>query len=309
MSLSRALLRGSPAKVTFNGGTFYSRDDFFTPMEPQWGEVPNSMHGLCDHAVVDNRFVIRMRLWGAWENLSTLFPSTIIGASAVGGRLSGLSATDKPLVVHGRNQDRINYTHAFLTKMPDLYLGIDAEIFAADVEFTAVVGNGLQPEASGSLYTMDTAAFTDSLVKTNYKQQRYDAVWGTQGGFTAFQFMKGINVMWEPKLSPHFSANVGTVDFDVEDVIIKVKGIPLEPTNAQMLAPTGVNTGLLGRLRSAGTTDSSKDMAITGSGVALTLYKMAMLQQQFAWGAKPLRNGEVVWQNFATDNSARALVA
>lgn len=309
MGLSRTLLRGSSAKITYNGGTFYARDDFFTPMEPQWGEIPSSLHGLVDHAAIDNLFKINLRLWGAWENLTTLFPSAIIGADAVGGRLSGGSVTDLPLVVHGKNQDRINYTNAYLTKMPDLYLGIDSEIFSADVEFTAVVGNGLQPEASGALYTMDTAAFTDTFAKTNHKQQRYDIVWGTQTGFTAFQAWKGINVMWEPVITPEYSANVGTVDFVVEDVIIKAKMIPLEPTNAQQLAITGVNTGLLGRLRSAGTTNTSKDMAITGTGVGVTLYKMAMLSQQFMWGRTPLRNGETVWQNFVTDGSARALIA
>lgn len=299
MAIDRANIKGGPAKVTWNGATLMSRDAFHARHTPEWAEVTTSMHGMVDKAAKDFICRIPLRLWGAWENLSILFPSAVL-TPAIGTRIFG--TTDLPLVIHARNGDRITYHNAQLTKLADLYLGVDMPVFAADVEFTALIRNNTNPESANAYYTEDSAAYSETTFsKTNYKQQRYSAAWGTRAGFTTFQAKQGWNIAWRMQLTPDYSACVGTYDMILKDFSGQAKCIPVEPTmtqiSAQSFSPgaSGVAGRPLGSLLSA----VSDDLVITGSGVSVTLKSAGIAEHGWSFGDELLRNGEVVWETTA----------
>ncbi len=284
MSITRANIKRGTAKVVWNSATFFSRDDIVVSHDPSWVDV------------VDFICKIPMRLWGAWENLSVLFPSGVL-TPTIGAGIFG--SADLPLVITGRNGDILTYHNAQLTKLADLYLGVDAEIVAADVEFTAILADQKNPEDAGAYYTASSGSYTDAtFAKTNYKQQRYSAAWGSIGGFTAFQAHKGWQINWDLGLEPIYNANLGTIDMAITGFRGMAKCVPVEPTIAQIetAANAGANaSNLLGRLLSGGQT-AAADLVITGSGVSVTLAKAGIVNHGYAFGAVPLRNGEIQWE-------------
>src|ERR1043165_9080233 len=109
MSVSRANLGRGPAIVTYGGVTLFTRDDLVARHPPVWNPVPTSMYGEVDKSKRDLVIKIPLRLWGAWESLSVLFPSTVLNPT-IGASIYGTS--DSPLVVLGRNGDQVTYANA-----------------------------------------------------------------------------------------------------------------------------------------------------------------------------------------------------
>ncbi len=310
MSLDRALLVGGPAKLTFNSATFHSKEDIKPKFMVDWKEVDTSLFGLIDKSATDARIVTPVRLWGAWENLTTLFPSALLAPTYIGTRINTSVDTANSLVLHSTNTDRYTFPNSVLTKLPNLHLGLDDSIFAADAEFTSLIANTKNPEDAGAYYTQDTAAYTDTtFAKTNYKQQRYSSAWSGITGFTSFQTRDGWDIEWDLKLEPDHVDGLGTVGFIFLGLVVRAKCIPVEPTSGNLLAAARFQGFALGRLLSTG----SADLVITGSGVSVTLKNAGLTESALAFGGKPLRNGELVWETtvgFTTGApAARAVVA
>src|SRR5579863_1951956 len=130
-TITRSSLVRGRGYATYNGANFFCREKIDIKHAPTWEKVSASMFGPVDKYKKDLVGKISLKLWGAWENLSTLFPSYIM--NPVPGT-SVFGTTDVPLHVQGDNGDYITYTNAAVTKVSDLYLGVDSELFAADVE-------------------------------------------------------------------------------------------------------------------------------------------------------------------------------
>lgn len=312
MSVSRANLIGGPAKVTWNSITMFAREDITVDFDQTWQDLVSSVHGAIDKAVTDRQIKVNLRLWGAWENVATLFPTTLLNPT-VGNRLYGTS--DLPLVIHKKtgSAERITIHNAQITKLANLYLGVDNPIFAADVEFTGLIINNGNPEDAAAYYTIDTSSYSDStFAKTNFSQQRYSAAWLDNAGspaaitgFSAFQAHKGWNISWDLNLQDEYNANVGCVDKIITGFNATATCIPLEPTIAQLQAAqlyqgTGRALGsLLSGVR-AGTTRGS--LTITGAAIdaagvapAIVFLKAGISKIKPVFGASPLLNGEVTW--------------
>src|SRR5882672_4069843 len=136
MSIARSILARGTGYVTYNSVNFFARDKISVRHAPSWDKVLTSHFGPVDAVKKGLVLKIPLRLWGAWENLSTIFPSYLMNPIP-GTSIFGTS--DVPLVIQGRNNDRITYANAQITKLSNLYLGVDADLFAADVEFTALI--------------------------------------------------------------------------------------------------------------------------------------------------------------------------
>src|SRR4051812_14778824 len=126
MALDRTLLTRGPAVVTYGGVSLYTNADILSRFGPVWNPVNTSMYGAIDKTLKDRVYKVNLRLWGAWENLTVLFPSYALAAQA-GASIFGTSAT--PLVILARNGDRITYNNAQITKLANLYLGTDEDLF------------------------------------------------------------------------------------------------------------------------------------------------------------------------------------
>jgi hypothetical protein len=296
MSVNRANLIGGPGKITWNGGTFFAREDVALSFEHTWEDLLTSAHGIIDKVSTDRMVKCSFRLWGAWENIAILFPTTLLNP-VPGIRIFG--TTDLPLVVHKKTgaNERITVHNAQLTRVSDLFLGVNSPVFAADVEFTGLIKNSTNPDVADSYLTVDAAAYSDAtFAKTNWSRQRFSAVWTGITGFTSFQAHKGWNLSWNLSLEPEYNSNVGTVDMILLDFMGTARCIPLESTLAQGVTAFGIQGAgkPLGGLLSANAADltltgASPAMSIVLKGAGLTSIKPAL-------GKVPLLNGEHTWE-------------
>jgi hypothetical protein len=255
------------------------------------------MYGPVDKFSKDLVIKIPARLWGAYENVGTLFPSTVLNPT-IGARVFGDS--DVPLVINGRNGDRITYANVALTKLADLRLGVDENIFAADVEFTALLANSTEPDADGAYFTMlASQTFTETtFAKTNFKRVRCTAAWGSKTGFTSFIGKEGFNITWNLDLKPMSVDGYGTVDYTVAGMTAGCRCIPIGPTPLQIeaqskLGGTGTGNSIAhGALLSG----NAADLTITGTGLSVVLKNAGLTDSGYVFGVEKLRNGELAWE-------------
>jgi hypothetical protein len=307
MAIDRALLVGGPAKVTYNSVDFYTKEDIKIIPKIDWVEVNTNLYGQVDSSQKDVIIPVPIRLWGAYENLGTIFPTSLLNP-VIGTRIYGTA--DVPLVVQSNNLDgsgNITFPNAQITKLANLHLGVDQSMFSADVEWTALIKNNANPEDVGAYYLLSAGSFSAaSFAKTNYKQQRYSAAWGAVVGFSAFQARDGWTIDWELKLVPDTVNGVGTVGMVLQGLVATAKCIPVGPTFNQIDSASKMTGSAMGRLMSTG----SADLVITGSGVSITLKNAGIAEFGVTYGSTPLRQGEVTWKTtFAVSGTARALVA
>jgi hypothetical protein len=301
MALAKTLLTRGPAVVTFGGGTFYSNADLLARFGPVWNPVNTSMYGQVDQFIKDRVYKFTIRLWGAWENLSILFPSYALAAQ-VGTSIFGTGNT--ALVVLARNGDKITYKNAAITKLANLYLGVDSELFAADVEFTCIIGNSSgttmnNPEDANAyyIYAIGQSYSDNAFAKTNYKRVRFTGSWGAGPitGFSGIIPQKGFQISWELDARPLTCDGLGTVDFTVGEKALQgsCKCIPIAPTAAQLEAQLAAQGVQLGTLLS----NTNGDLTLTGNGGApvIVLKSAAISEHGYAFGIEPLRMGEVTW--------------
>jgi hypothetical protein len=301
MSISRANLGRGPAHVTIGGATLFTRDDLVPRHAPEWQPVESSMHGQTNKYKSDFTVKLALTLFGIWDNLGVLFPSALLNP-VVGTSLFG--TTDQAVVIHARNGDRLTYHNAQITKLGDLYLGVDSELFAAAVEVTAILKNNANPEDANSVFTRDTAAYTDAaFAMTNFKKCRWSGAWTGKTGLTSFVGQKGFNVAWQLDLQPEKPDGHGTVDMYIGKggLVAGCKCVPIGPSMPQIDTAQNVHAAH-GTLLSAG----AADLTLTGTGASVVLKAAAMTESGTAFGVQPLRVGEVAWE---TTRSVAAGVA
>lgn len=296
MSIARASLIGGPCKTTFGGATIFSKSDVPWEVNVQSADVDTSMHGdRIDESVYDATVKVTVEGWGDWSSLAVILPTSYT-QPVIGSRI--MTDADVPLVCagndgNGASAQILTMIAAGITKLPDLYLGVDKPIFGP-MEFTGVVGTGLDMETASSLYTISAGAYSDAtFAYTNFKQQRYSAAWTGKTGFTAFQAQDGWTISHDLKLEP-VKIQGRTVDFKIIGYQCMAKCAPIGPSQANIdaeLRVQGVGNPQGHRLGANGA-----DLVITGvSGVTVTLKNAAMKGGGFRFGNKVLRNGEFAW--------------
>ena len=301
MSLQRALLVRGPAKVSFDGITLYTEEDIVCPLEPSLVPLSVSAVGVIDQIWVDSVFQIDIKPYGAWQDLAVLFPAALTSPNPGANLFSG---ADKALTIIGRNGDQIVYHNARITRMADLFLGVNAPIFSSALQFTALLKDNTEPNAANAYYTIgagaygDDAAFNTSLA--NYKRQAYSAAWSGKAGLTAFQGDQGVNLAWQLGLEPHTNSNLGTIDMVIRDCAMTARAIPVQGTIAQYETAAGFQGRALGSRVGAA---SGANLVFTGSGVSITMNRAFATRWAPAFGQTPLRVGEMSWMTSRTFNA------
>ncbi len=297
MGILRNQLGRSPAMVQLpdaaGAPTLYTRNDIMVPHDPKWSEISSSMFGLDDRFKADLVIKISLTLYGNWDALAVLFPAyamnPIPGTSIFGN-------ADQRLIFQGRNNDRITYTNAQITKLGDLYLGVDEELWSAAVEFTAIIGNGMNPETAGAYFVRDVNNYNDgAFSRQNFQKARFTGNWGagTIPGFNSFAGQKGFRVAWKLDAKPLMCDGYGTLDFTVGDKTMagSLKAIPIGPTGAQMDTQMQIATPHGQRQSQA-----SADLVMASASHSITLKSAALASHSVAWGAEPLRVNETMWE-------------
>jgi hypothetical protein len=289
---TRASLGRGPAQVSFNSHTFFTRDDISVDFGPEWKDVLCSMYGVVDKSIGDRVYKVPLRLWGAWENLTDLFPAAVM--TPVHGASLLSPTTDVPMTIWARNGDKIVFTNACITKVANLYLGVDSDLFAADVEFTCIVGNTNNPEDANAYYTLTNSALTESaFAKTAFKKVRWTGAWAALAGFTSFVGQKGFAINWQMDTRPVPVDGFGTRDLALTKFVGGCSCIPIVPTLAQLEAQAAGQGVAFGSLLSG----ISGDLTFTGAGGGSVVLKNAgIVKHGYKFGIEPLRMGEVTWE-------------
>src|SRR4051812_24029524 len=115
MSVARSALVRGGGIATWNSITMFTRSDIVARMAPTFAAVSTSMYGEIDKVKTDLLIKCPLTLWGAWENLSVLFPAALMNPT-VGASLYG-TGSDLPLVVTARNGDQFTLVNAQITKL------------------------------------------------------------------------------------------------------------------------------------------------------------------------------------------------
>jgi len=291
MGILRNQLGRSPAIVQTQGYTLFTRSDIMVPHDPKWTDIKSSMYGIDDRFKADLVIKIPLTLYGNWDALPLLFPAyamnPIPGTSLYGN-------ADTPWTLQGRNNDQIVYTNAQITKLGDLHLGVDEDLWAAAVEVTAILGNGLNPEAAGAYFTRGTNPYADgAFSRSNYSRARFAGNWNGISGFTSIYAQKGFRVAWKLDAKPLIADGYGTVDFTIGEGtnVGSMKCIPIGPTGAQVDSAQQISTPHGQRQSQA-----SADLVIASAAHTITLKSAALAAHSVAWGAEPLRVNETMWE-------------
>jgi hypothetical protein len=293
MAIDRANLGRGPAHVDIGGVRLYTRDDLVPRHAPVWNPVAASMYGEVDKFKQDLVIKFGLTLFGTWENLAVLFPTAVL-APNIGAALFG--ATDSAVSITAKNGDKVTYHNAAITKLADLYLGVDSELFAAAVEITALIKNNVNPEDAAAYYTLATAqAYTENVfAKTNFKKGRWTGAWGAKTGFTTITAKEGWNVGWDLSLEPITVDGLGTVDYTIAGMVGRARCIPMGPTLAQIETLNQVHGIAHGTLLSAGGADLTLASATAPAGTVV-LKNAGAVESGHAYGIRPLRVGEMAW--------------
>ena len=301
MPITRSQLGRGPAYVTLGGVTLYTRDDLIPKHSPVWEPVASSLHGQIDKFKKDFVVKLNLNLFGLWGNLGVLFPSYLLNPT-VGTRIFGDS--DNPLVIQARDGTNITYANAQITKLADLYLGVDSELWAAAVEITCILANSTNPEAAAAYFTRGTATYSETGFSTaNWLKTRWTGAWGTVAGFTSFVSQKGFHIGWQCDVKPDVVDGYGTVSAYIGQggLIAQCKCVPIGPTmtqidEAQKLGGLVSDTGTPhGALLSASGAQLTLTAATGSHSIALT--SASLIDTGTAFGIEPLHQAEITFES------------
>lgn len=292
MGVNRANLKIGPCNVQIGAGPVigHTREAVKPRFVQNRTPVEATLFGKIDQSIVDRWVDIPFRLWGAWQDIATFFPTSYLNPT-IGARIYG--DADVAIKLHGRDGERITFHNAQMIRMSNLHLGVDAPLFAADVLYRALIKNNANPEDAAAYYTIDSAAFADAtFAKTNYKQQRYAGAWAGKTGLTSYAAKEGWDIEWDLDTEPLNINGYGTVDMTLQGLTARLKCIPVETSLANLDAAAAFQLYALGVLLSAGAADHT----ISGSGVSVVLKNAGIVEHGAVFGGKELRNGETMWE-------------
>ena len=298
------MLAGGPAYVNFNGANIPLGEDSRLEIAPVHSVVSAALYGDIDEVYTD----LIVKGTGTpltYDNLATLWPYL---QPVIGGRIFGNA--DSALQWVSNNGDLITVRAGAVTKMPDLILGVE-KAGIGPMEFSGVVGNGLDPGASNSYYTIATGqAFSGpAVVSAKIPRQKYTAAWGGAAGFASFQAQEAWTITHELKLAP-VKIQGRTVDMKILGYRAMAKCMPAEPTMAQIDGALPAQGGAAAA--GAKLSSTAADLVITGAQtVSVTVKNAALKTAGFVFGGKALRNGELGWVstvNVSTGTASPALV-
>ena len=296
MALTRASLGRGPAIVTWNGGTFFMRDSMVPKHSPVWKPVGCTQLGQIDKYKSDFMIKHSFQLFGLFANMDKLFPPALL--NPVPG--TALFGTDTALVIQARDGSNVTYPNTQITKLTDLFLGVDNELFAANLEMTSLISNTALasggPEVAGAYFSRSTTSYSETtFALTNFLKTRWTAAWAAKTGFTSIVAEKGFNIAWNLDLKPHVVDGYGTVDMIIGEggMVAACKCVPIGPTLAQGDTAQAVHSAH-GTLLGAGGADLTIS-SFAGSH-SVVLKTANLVETSAAFGIEPLRVNEHTWE-------------
>ena len=314
--MNSSLILIGPGYTTWNSGNFrFGEGGFKSKFLKNFREVTAEEFGRFDSVQTDRRIVHTGKLWSGYENLGLVFPSAAF-QPVIGGKLFGTS--NLPFVANGQDGSRLSCPNTQLTKMANLELAVEKELWSADVEFTSLLKSGYTPDQAGAYYTYSTgnSYSAPSFTRANFRAPVVAVTWAgtlTNSGTSlgSFVFRKGVMIDWKWGLDfePCYVDGYGTTDAIVSGFEATAKGTPIGALEADVAAAM-LPAQALGLLESA----NAGDMVLTFGANSITLKEMFPDNHDgFAWSRKNNRIGDLTFRTtvpFTTGApTARAIAA
>lgn len=289
MQINRNLIISGPARVTFAGQTFWSKGD--VTLKPAFAkfDVTTSSFGKVDGRYSSKQMEVSFepdgRFTAALAGVLWPYAATDIGASIYG-------ASDRALVIHGRDGVKATLPNASLTEMPSLRLGV-AQTIQGNVKFVGLLKNNTDPSAAGAYYAIANEAYPgdSGWAVSDIKTLAYDVAWGNSSPWSSFLTEAGWDISFALELSPQSVDGLGVIDMRLQSLEVTAKAIPVGPTMADILAKMGNEQALGSSIAAQGA-----NLNISASGVYVRLANASITDSDFRWGSQSKRAGETTWQ-------------
>ncbi len=298
MATSRTSLVRGPALCTYNGGKFFSKEDFGIKLDLETIKIGTSAGQNQDERVVNVKAEANVTPEGRFTNALIASIWTPFATYKRGASL--LTATDLPFVASAADGEIHTIVAGAITKLPDLLLSAKKTMVGA-MTVTGFRGKALGWADPASLYTI--VASGGSIADTTYTPsaipvQAYTGVWGSNAGFNAIDTEEGWTISFNLKVKEWEVDTVGTIDVTFESIDVMAKCIPVGPTASNVLAAhTFQQAGSHRGYSLANPTGSaaSADLVITGADGAtiITLKQANVKGAGFEFGNTKLRNSEI----------------
>lgn len=217
------IVRG-PCAMTYNGATFYSKEDVTLTYNHTTFDKPTDAYGLAGRGKTDLQVVVEFEPVGEIEDIATLFPygSTVIGSDIYG-------STDTPLVIISVDQ---TYTipNAQITQLPSIRATSQNTAFGP-IQFTGLIANNADPVDLDNYI----AASAGGALPTNFDPATiiagpYEATFGA----LTFYSQDGFEISFDLELAPKFVDGIGTVGMTLSDTRMNVTAIPVGNTETSL---------------------------------------------------------------------------
>lgn len=196
-----------------------------------------------------------------------------------------------PLIIHGRDGKRITLHNAAITKMPGLSLK-STETMYRDCEFECFPKNGVAWETENSIFTIDSAAFSDTTFdRSKILTQACTLTWG-DAPWSGLSTKEGISIDFGLGLEAVEDDASGIVTRRITSLTATAKAEPTGRSLAQLAAALQIQ----GTGATRGRSLSGDDLDFAGTGVFVRLYTAALLGGIANWETKSNRVGELTWQ-------------
>ncbi len=301
--ITRANIVQGPCQITYDGSTFWSKGDVSLQPVFERFDVETSAFGKVDSRLKSKRYEVSFEPVGLVTSalIAVLWP---YGAFATGTSLFG--ATDRPLVICGRDGIRVTLVNAALTQMPSIRMGVGVT-FAGQCKFTALLANATAVTATAAYLTIATSAVPAETgwAASDILTQPTVGTWGS----APWDFFEVDSPGWEItpslKTQPVSTDGLGMVDMLMAGLEVTARAIPVGPTVAQILTAMTA-AGELGSSASAAGTELILRSGTTPKAVTVTVYNAGMISSQLVWSAAAKRVSQCTWAATRTVTTSTA---
>jgi hypothetical protein len=195
-----------------------------------------------------------------------------------------------PLVIHGNDGQRVTIHNAAVTKMPSLNLKSTETLFG-DCEIEGFVKNGVAWSTAASLYSIDTATWSDSgFDAADILTQPYTLTWGS-APWAGISTKNGVSIDFALDLAAVEDDASGVITRRIQRVGATAKAQPMGPDLAALMTALMLQGSGATRGRSLGGTN----LDLAGDGVFVRLYAAALTGGPAQWATASDRIGDLTW--------------
>lgn len=288
-SIDRTTIITGPALVTYGGQTFWSKGNIV--LKPVFARfaIQTASFGKVDERFVDRRFTITFEPSGRFNDLlaAVLWPygGTTLGTSIIG-------ASDKALVIHGRDGVKLTFHNAAITAMPSLRVAVN-QTAVGPITFTAICAKNTDPTNAAAYYTIASQAYPgdSGFAVADIPTAASDAAWGVTPPWDAFHTEAGWDISFNMGVQDMTVDGLGTQDLLLTSLDVSAKAAIVGPTVAQVLTA-------LKPTQAFGTSLAGDNLVISGQfwgAPNISIANAALVDAECRWGATDKRIGTCEW--------------